>query len=66
VSAWISVKERLPEETLAYVWGSDGKVVLLLSNQYYSWDQVLLEDYGVTHWQPVIAPEPPKEGDERA
>lgn len=58
-SKWISVKERLPEESgpvLAY------ETSLGVIAAYYHADMISSAWQSITHWMPL--PEPPKEGAE--
>ena len=62
MSEWISVKERLPEETyLVLVWDNDCDQVAIASLQRDgSWcGDGVWKDANVTHWMPL--PEPPEE-----
>ena len=59
---WISVEERLPEESDAYItWSAYGRKVLVYHAKLKTWGSVWIGEFDipVTHWMPL--PEPPKE-----
>jgi hypothetical protein len=66
VSEWVSVKERLPEDSKKILlYHQDGRTLFgLWSNRKEGW---YFDSFGpwekdeVTHWMPL--PEPPKEGE---
>jgi len=57
---WVSVEERLPVPGEKELWVVIGLVV---RHAYYVagqwWDEESRVLLGVTHWQPIIIPEPP-------
>ncbi len=67
---WISVEERLPEETCIAINKYKDYMIGYISEDEYSNTGYVCEDddgvicFDVTHWQPM--PEPPKEGVENA
>ena len=67
---WISVEERLPEETCIAINKYKDYMIGYISEDEYSNTGYVCEDddgvicFDVTHWQPM--PEPPKEGEENA
>ena len=67
---WISVEERLPEETCIAISKYKDYMIGYISEDEYSNTGYVCEDddgvicFDVTHWQPM--PEPPKEGEENA
>ena len=54
---WISVKERLPEETGSYLVHDISMGIRVF---YFGKGEVRSGWFGVTHWMPL--PEPPEEG----
>ena len=64
LAQWISVKDRLPEESSEVLFVLYGKVYLgdYLLNEAFETPagSVFLDDEAVTHWMPL--PEAPKEG----
>ncbi len=67
---WISVKDRLPEETCIAISKYKDYMIGYISEDEYSNTGYVCEDddgvicFDVTHWQPML--EPPKEGVENA
>ena len=61
IPEWVSVDERLPEESLNSVLGWDGYRERCVFVQYYKGEWILgnHESVKVTHWMPL--PQPPKE-----
>ena len=61
ISGWISVKDRLPEDSGDYMVLNDGRIEIApydkeAANTLIDW----IEISGVTHWMPLPEP-PPKE-----